>query len=231
MDKEELSAIYRGYIDCLNRQDWDNLGRFVADNARHNGNPLGLSGYRAMLEGDSRAIPDLRFKIALLVSDPPMIASRLEFDRTPVGSSSATRSTASGSGLRGMSSTNSPTAGSKMSVQHRQGGHRGADLKAALGLPPPRISLSNNPHKPSRIVLGVPPCRPARSSSSCSSFSAHALMPSGHGRNDSGAHGFSPPNCPSISAPSSKNRSRSSAASRPTCAGSSKARSPSSSTR
>jgi len=85
MNRDDLSEIYRGYIDCLNRRDWDNLGRFVADNARHNGNPLGLSGYRAMLEGDFRAIPDLRFNIALLVSDPPMIASRLQFDCTPVG--------------------------------------------------------------------------------------------------------------------------------------------------
>lgn len=85
MDREELSAIYRGYIDCLNRQDWDSLARFVADGVRHNGNPFGLSGYRAMLEGDFRAVPDLRFNIGLLVCDPPRVASRLEFDCTPIG--------------------------------------------------------------------------------------------------------------------------------------------------
>ena len=38
-----------------------------------------------MLEGDFRAIPDLRFEIELLISDPPRIASRLNFDCTPRG--------------------------------------------------------------------------------------------------------------------------------------------------
>ncbi len=38
-----------------------------------------------MLERDFREIPDLRFDIALLISDPPRIAARLQFDCTPVG--------------------------------------------------------------------------------------------------------------------------------------------------
>ncbi|MEH6775197.1 MAG: ester cyclase, partial [Cereibacter changlensis] len=46
---------------------------------------LGLAGYRAMLEGDFRAIPDLVFRIELLLADPPQVASRLAFDCTPVG--------------------------------------------------------------------------------------------------------------------------------------------------
>jgi predicted ester cyclase len=82
----DLSAIYRDYIACLNRQDWANLGRFVDDDARHNGRRLGLSGYRAMLEKDFAEIPDLRFDIRLLVVDPPHVASRLGFDCTPKGS-------------------------------------------------------------------------------------------------------------------------------------------------
>lgn len=82
---DTLSAIYHGYIDCLNGQDWDNLGRFVHDDVCYGGERIGLSGYRAMLEGDFRAIPDLCFRIELLVSAPPHIASRLQFDCTPVG--------------------------------------------------------------------------------------------------------------------------------------------------
>lgn len=85
MDKHELGDIYRAYIDCLNRQDWQNLGRFVGDDVHYNGTRIGLSGYREMLEGDFRAIPDLFFDIDLLISDPPRIASRLRFDCTPVG--------------------------------------------------------------------------------------------------------------------------------------------------
>lgn len=49
MTKTELAEIYRGYIACLNRQDWPNLGQFVGDDAVHNGRRLGLPGYVAML--------------------------------------------------------------------------------------------------------------------------------------------------------------------------------------
>ncbi len=85
MTRDDLADIYRAYIACLNRQDWPALGRFVRDDVVHNGRPLGLSGYRAMLEQDFRAIPDLRFDIALLIADPPRIAARLQFDCAPVG--------------------------------------------------------------------------------------------------------------------------------------------------
>ncbi|MDQ7250820.1 ester cyclase [Dongia sedimenti] len=85
MTKTELADLYRAYIACLNRQDWDNLGRFVQDDAQHNGRSFGLAGYRAMLEQDFRDIPDLRFEIALLVADPPLIAARLAFDCSPKG--------------------------------------------------------------------------------------------------------------------------------------------------
>jgi predicted ester cyclase len=44
-----------------------------------------LRGYRAMLERDFQEIPDLRFNIQLLMSDPPYIASRLGFDCAPKG--------------------------------------------------------------------------------------------------------------------------------------------------
>ena len=85
MTKADLAEIYWRYIACLNRQDWPNLGQFVGDDVRHNGRRIGLSGYRAMLERDFRDIPDLRFNIQLLISDPPYIASRLAFDCSPKG--------------------------------------------------------------------------------------------------------------------------------------------------
>jgi predicted ester cyclase len=80
-----LADLYRAYIACLNRQDWPNLHRFVADDARHNGRPFGLIGYRAMLERDFEEIPDLEFNIELLVCEPPHVASRLRFDCRPKG--------------------------------------------------------------------------------------------------------------------------------------------------
>ena len=81
----DLATTYRAYIDCLNRRDWGSLDRFVTADARHNGRPLGVAGYRAMLEQDVREIPDLRFSIQLLVVEPPLVAARLAFDCTPGG--------------------------------------------------------------------------------------------------------------------------------------------------
>jgi predicted ester cyclase len=82
---QRLAQIYRAYISCLNHQDWSNLGTFVEDDVIHNGRPIGLSGYRTMLQEDFGAIPDLSFNVQLLVSEPPTIASRLQFDCTPTG--------------------------------------------------------------------------------------------------------------------------------------------------
>jgi predicted ester cyclase len=83
--KTELSDLYRGYIACLNKQDWSTLKQFVHDDVHYNGERIGLRGYREMLERDFQEIPDLRFNIQLLMSDPPYIASRLGFDCTPKG--------------------------------------------------------------------------------------------------------------------------------------------------
>ncbi|ESX03798.1 ester cyclase [Mesorhizobium sp. LSJC268A00] len=85
MTDKDLADLYRGYIACLNDQDWAKLGDFVGDEVQHNGEMLGLSGYRRMLEGDFEAIPDLRFNIELLVCQPPRVAARLHFDCHPKG--------------------------------------------------------------------------------------------------------------------------------------------------
>ena len=85
MTRDQLAALYQGYIDCLNRQDWAHLGDFVHPQVSYNGTPVGLEGYRAMLERDFREIPDLVFRIQLLVADPPRVASRLNFKVSPKG--------------------------------------------------------------------------------------------------------------------------------------------------
>jgi len=83
--KADLSDVYRAYIACLNQQDWPKLDQFVDDNVYYNGQQIGLSGYRKMLEKDFCAIPDLHFNIQLLISDAPYIASRLAFACSPKG--------------------------------------------------------------------------------------------------------------------------------------------------
>jgi predicted ester cyclase len=85
VNKIDLSNVYRNYIGCLNKQDWPRLGQFVHDDVYYNGQRIGLSGYREMLERDFNEIPDLYFNIHLLISDSPHIASRLAFACTPKG--------------------------------------------------------------------------------------------------------------------------------------------------
>ena len=85
MPEPALPDLYRAYLDCLNRQAWDELGRHVDAAVEHNGRPFGLAGYRAMLVQDFEDIPDLRFEIALVASTPPLLSARLDFDCAPKG--------------------------------------------------------------------------------------------------------------------------------------------------
>jgi predicted ester cyclase len=83
--RDEIIGYYQKYIACLNQQRWQDLHCFVAEQVHYNDLAVGLEGYKDMLVADFRAIPDLRFNIEGLICDPPMIASRLAFDCTPVG--------------------------------------------------------------------------------------------------------------------------------------------------
>jgi predicted ester cyclase len=85
MNRSDLVEHYRGYIACLNQQDWPNLEAFVHNDAHYNGRLIGNTGYRAMLEDGFKAIPDLSFNIQQLIVDPPHVACRLQFDCTPTG--------------------------------------------------------------------------------------------------------------------------------------------------
>lgn len=85
MSADRLGERYQAYLDCLNRRAWAELGRHVDEAVEHNGRPLGLAGYQAMLEGDHAAIPDLHFAAQLLLAEPPWLAARLDFDCTPHG--------------------------------------------------------------------------------------------------------------------------------------------------
>jgi predicted ester cyclase len=83
MNDSGLADVYREYLACLNERRWDELGRFVAAEVQYNGEPLGLSGYRAMLEADTFAIPDLQFVPEILLADDQIVSCRLFFDCRP----------------------------------------------------------------------------------------------------------------------------------------------------
>lgn len=83
MSASELLAVYGRYLQCLNERRWDDLGLFVADDVVHNGARLGLRGYRAMLESDTHAIPDLQFTPEILMADDHVVSCRLFFRCVP----------------------------------------------------------------------------------------------------------------------------------------------------
>ncbi len=85
MPETRLADLYRGYIHCLNSQDWENLGTYVEQDVRYNGLIVGLDGYRQAREAEFRAIPDLRFDVQILIADDTTVASRLNFDISPQG--------------------------------------------------------------------------------------------------------------------------------------------------
>ena len=160
MTEAALAGLYRAYIVCLIRQDWDNLGEFVADDARHNGRPFGLIGYRAMLERDFAEIPDLRFNIELLVCKPPNVASRLASTAGRRACFSGSRSMAGESSSPRMFSTGSPAKNRGGVVGDRQGGDRGAALTGVRSGGP----LKFRPASPGRavIIVGRFDCGPTR---------------------------------------------------------------------
>ncbi|MAM55709.1 MAG: ester cyclase [Salinicola sp.] len=79
----DLKSRYEAYIACLNARDLEGLDEFVSDTVIHNGSTIGISGYREILAGDYRDIPDLHFAIERLISDASTVGSRLRFDCHP----------------------------------------------------------------------------------------------------------------------------------------------------
>ncbi len=77
--------IYIAYIECLNKREIKNLGRFIHEDVYYNHQQIGLSGYQQMLEQNFIDIPDLYFNVELLICDEQFLASRLMFDCSPKG--------------------------------------------------------------------------------------------------------------------------------------------------
>lgn len=85
MSNRTLADVYRGYIDCLNAQDWKRLGHYVGDDVAYNGETIGFEAYRQAREDEFREIPDLHFTIGILVVEENLLASRLIFNISPSG--------------------------------------------------------------------------------------------------------------------------------------------------
>lgn len=83
MSESDLLAVYRAYLQCLNDRQWPRLGEFVADQLTYNGRRITLRDYRAILEGDVDAIPDLQYQPEVLIAADDVVACRLFFECTP----------------------------------------------------------------------------------------------------------------------------------------------------
>jgi hypothetical protein len=134
MTQTALPDLYRAYIACLNRQDWPNLHRFVAEDARHNGRPFGLAGYRdarARFRGDPG--PSVRHRAFGLRSAAYREPAPL---RLPAESSvsRASGERQAGELRRERYLPLSRRAHCRSLVGGRQGGDRSAALRSALPL-------------------------------------------------------------------------------------------------
>lgn len=54
-----LLNIYHEYLECLNRQAWNELANFVCDQVCYNSKNIGLSGYQSMFESAKGAFSNL----------------------------------------------------------------------------------------------------------------------------------------------------------------------------
>ncbi|MEO5890949.1 MAG: ester cyclase [Ferruginibacter sp.] len=77
-------TFYRNYIDCLNSANLEQLSDFIHDKLTYNGKETTLKEYKENRLVERKAIPDLYYDIGLLVTDENTIASRLNFNCTPV---------------------------------------------------------------------------------------------------------------------------------------------------
>ena len=84
MIASEINNYYSRYIDCLNSKRLERLEEFV-NKKLINKKAIELKDYQEMLAQNFRDIPDLYFKIDLIVAGDNEVGSRLLFHCTPSG--------------------------------------------------------------------------------------------------------------------------------------------------
>lgn len=85
MPNASLEARYLAYLDALNDRRFSDLEGFVHDELTYNDEVITRQQYADMIAADTRAVPDLRFDVRLLLTDEDLVACRLWFDCTPTG--------------------------------------------------------------------------------------------------------------------------------------------------
>jgi predicted ester cyclase len=79
----DIVGTYHQYLACCNERRLADLGEFLRDPVRLNGESRTLSGYVSALTSTIETVPDLRWEVQDLVVDQDTLAVRLSASGTP----------------------------------------------------------------------------------------------------------------------------------------------------
>ena len=79
-----LQDFYRGYLACCNERRFGDIGAFVHDDIRFNGEPTSLADYVAAIAANIDSVPDYDWTIEDIAVTGDLIAVRLTDTGTPV---------------------------------------------------------------------------------------------------------------------------------------------------
>ena len=78
MTRDELEALYRSYIDCLNERRLDEAEAFYCDELLYNGERISRAEWRRdAIEASVTVMPDLQWHVERLVIEGGLVAARL----------------------------------------------------------------------------------------------------------------------------------------------------------
>lgn len=83
MSNPDLRQFYDRYIAALNAHEFHRMPEFIADSVTLNGNPGSRADVMAVLTGDAKAVPDLRWRLDSLIVDGDRLGARLTNFGTP----------------------------------------------------------------------------------------------------------------------------------------------------
>jgi predicted ester cyclase len=85
MERAELIAFYRRYLQCCNDRRFDELDQFVGDEVRVNGVEQGADRYAAGLRAVVEAFPDYHWDLRHLLVDGSWLSAHLTDTGTHAG--------------------------------------------------------------------------------------------------------------------------------------------------
>ncbi len=82
--QSDIKAFYRRYISFINERRTDDLSEFVHDELLYNEKRITRPEYQDLIATSLVAAPDIYFDVAILIANDSYIASRIDFNCTPI---------------------------------------------------------------------------------------------------------------------------------------------------